>query len=1252
MSFSNSSKYYGIEVINDLSSSGSFIIKDGYLFFGDTYTSTNESNNILGKFYMGTSETKGNISRDNYNINTNGSIKFNETADDKKLLIKDYPSIVANNPIITKYPWLYPLSIYQQRSQNTQSILNFSKEFPIYKCLGKGIGEVNFYKVGSPNIGQEDKAGFTVSYEVNGMTYGTLPSEYTDGPIYPFDGHIYSGTLVQLIVETNEDNVKETKVIPYQQGRGIPLYCDNFLPSDVDKLTEFSPFGELKWPDSDNTISPSLATGVNPANENACVGIVLDTFSSDPIDQRLFKYKYPNGFTKEQLDNDKHDKWYNHPAPHTVPPVSVKNKLISPNVQGFLNPGPNSANSYFSPWPRYYAYNSNDPIPVLTRGITTARIGASYNIALTSYGIKEQISPTDESWIPISCIPLFQGEKIEAGSYIYASVKGQLFTPGPEIKVSPPIENNTQYENINTCIPFGRVGQTPWDICIDTTWGNIGWSGTPGLSFSNIPDHEINILEVLKDTEGNTKYIPYLNQSNQGSIIVHAVSTTFPTPGTGSSYLTTFREDSQYNYTEEQKNSIYKNRAKLPGISGRATLPQTVPEKAQPIGILMETIEGTGKWTYTGLPVENTVNSYSENCNIIQGGAVYPNPIQISGVLLSGGSGSGATATWSEFTSSSPNLGTITGIPTVVDAGINYTDGEVVTLFNNDLAVQQPVYKGNNATVAYDFSGGTLQLTSGGSGYTTSTIVEGYNLTDNNVYLNFTLVSNSLTNNLSGIPSLEYYQDFSRVNGLNRKVRIIGDGIPFQFCAVFRLDDISFGSQVKTSIAPGDGYTSSGFYEYEDIDFELPPPEFSITAESGVVTSVDIVSYGGKQHKTGDIILLLEGNSNATIEFPEINPIEQRICYSSVPNIFSRDKSSSIIQYNAIDATNGGIPTNLIFSIPDTKEISYAPSSQIPDFSNYFENKLSLPQFWQYIGGDLAPETVYQITYTGSYNNVIPRPWYFCRRSTIYFDDSGNLTNVAGGTNYTSAKNVSCYNLSANSLRVLYNVSNKILTSHVSGTIAPYDDINLQFLNGRYTYGNNGTQVRLLYDDIDENEQLIIKLKDLDADPLGTGLEVEEIRPSGIYTDIADGQWLFQTQRLDQINPTVDITVGGTLNNVKRIKINNFGKGNQEGDLILITQPESHYNAIFRYTVKEDEIPVIDLPPFATPPDGFRVLNDDKAWKRYSDVMSSAVNLLDKEVLVELRPTNEMTMENVLPTMTLGESSEVCPTRNVYKDFY
>ena len=77
---SNSVKAIGIEIINDLSTSGTLNFNNGYIFLGDSYQGeTSIEKDILPtNTYAGTSESRGNMSRSLYNINTSGPILFGE----------------------------------------------------------------------------------------------------------------------------------------------------------------------------------------------------------------------------------------------------------------------------------------------------------------------------------------------------------------------------------------------------------------------------------------------------------------------------------------------------------------------------------------------------------------------------------------------------------------------------------------------------------------------------------------------------------------------------------------------------------------------------------------------------------------------------------------------------------------------------------------------------------------------------------------------------------------------------------------------------------------------------------------------------------------------------------------------------------------------------------------------------------------------------------------------------------------------
>lgn len=1174
-------KSNGVEITNNLTTNGVLDFDNGYLFLGNSYLKSpnTEQTYVPSQSYAGTSESRGNVSRNMYNLNSSGPVIFNETLSDAQQTILKYTDIVSTNPALTNYPWLYPPSVINDWTENTQDSFKLSNTFPIYKVLGKGLGEVKFFKTGNMQYGDESSAGTTESYEPNGLTFGTNQSS-TRELIYPFNGRIYSGTLVQFITSKNEiTGIKETCVIPYQNGRGIPLYSTNFCPST--KLTEFSPFGELKWPLSGNTISPSLASGTEPGDSSSCVGIVLDTYSS--TNKRLFNYTPQN--LLQPVDSP-HDKWYNHPAPHTVSAASIKSlNPMRPDTQGFLSPGPNLSGTYYAPWPEYYAYKETEPIPVLTRGITTARIGATCNIALTSYGIKQQISATDESWVPVSCIPLFQGERLEAGSYVYASVKGQLMTSGPR--------------NPLTRTPYG---QTPWDVFVDSTWGNIGWTGTPGLSFCNIPDSTTAILEVLKTSTGTSKSIPYLNQSNQGSIIVHPITTIGPDPSIGNPITYTFYP----NPADPKEKETNEQRRNLKGISGRCILPQHVPDKAQPIGIVLETIEGTGKWDYSGF----SLSDYDPTVQITKGGVSYlTNPTSVD---LTGGTGTGKEGTWTTFIEGYPNLGTITGTPTETVAGVGYVDGDVLTFKDDSLVYSTTQYKGNNTTVSS--TGTALTLTSGGSGYTAdSTLINTHNLSRNNVYFKFDIsAGGELSQSATSVGS-DYPQDFS-IYPIGTQFRVIQGS---NSSAIFEVaDDMTYSSiGTLTLIDAGTGYSpapqNNTIFETQVINtFNFNCVVSYITGGDNISTAT-ITDYGSG-NTAGDLLVVLDGDNNATIKYPGIPP-----------------------GYQEIIAGCSGYPTG--YTCTTTKDDGSPLGLELATLSiDSLVNDKNVPTSFSEITPDAF---VGPVTISCNDGENMAYPLYISNNFRVYYD-SGIITPITGGSGYTTSTENDTYNISANSLRLKFTVLNSSIVSIVAGNpISPIFD----FIENRYTFDPvNGTEVRLVSYEVPPDEQTVVRLI---SGP--TNIEVEILKNIGVYFALSDGDWIFHTQRLDQTNPTVDL-VSGDTSGITSLALNTAGTNNQQNDLIIVknkNQPTN--NLIFRFN---DNRPYIDLPPFAEVA-GFNVDTSTSAWDKYSNIMSSAVNLLDKQVLIELRPTAPMTMENEGPDAVM-KSLFMPPTQNVWREFY
>lgn len=1184
--------------IDNVKTSGTLRLSNGYLFLGDT---DNYHESLPPQSYMGTSETKGNYSRDLYNINTNGPILFGYTPDDKKKIIQKFTDNVSQNTILASYPWLYP--VQESWTQDTQISMDSSEKFPIYKCLGKGLGEIEFFKVASPLQGTEEKSGNTVTYNVNGITCGNHPK---NGVMYPFDGKIYAGTLVEVVTETDPvTNIKETKVIPYQKGRGIPMYSQYYKPENTTGTTDYAPFGELQWPSTTNTMSPSLATGVEPGDSNRCIGIALDTFTSTIPDERLFKYSEPSNAP------DTHDPWYNHPAPYTVPAVSTS--------QGFVSPGPNLSGTFWAPWPEYYAYSTDQPIPILTKGITTARIGAAYNIALRSYGIKKKISATDETWVPIDTIPLFQGERLEAGSYVYASVKGHCITPGPYL------ENYFTEGSATDTSSKGYLGQTPWDYFVDSTWGNIGWTGTPGLSFNTIPDSGVGIPEVLKNQNGVAKAIPFLNQSNQGSIIVHPVSTIQPTPALGNAYLQRQNRNSIENLSEEEKYTIFKDRFNINGVSGRCMLAQTAPEKCQPIGVLLETIEGKGKWEYNSLLKEFPSTLVASLTN---GGVSYPNPVTIP---VRGGTGSNMEVTWTEYLQSSPFLGTINQIPTITAPGIGYVNGDIVTVQDNTLQYNlTPQYKGNNASFVFD--GVELQYIQGGSGYTGAQGTT-FNSSRNNIYLIFSTVGTGITFYGSGIAGSTHFQDFLRYPA-GTTIRILDDNVLEQNQAIYNVNSVSYISGSLDSIYLGDTYPLKANYVYEHnvVNWNFRNPIVSLTVTSGSVTEVTILDYGAGNAK-GDLIVLSDPGSdrNAVWSFPGIaNGIQE------ITHAFPWYTSDQLIlpTYRAGSLTDDGL-------IIDIKQSD--PLRQT-DYNEYVAIVATINTL-----GAAVLNTVYEVYVPppGGYQYV-PSPWYTSRHFSLWYTPSGELKVHAGGSNYTDATGVKTYNLTANSLRLSYTVTDGLVTAKVANDPL---SLNWDYIHSRYTFDSvTGTELRLLDDVVPEEYQDIVKLVNSNNH---TNIETSFVKQGGYYSDLNNGNWFFQTQRSDQTNPTVTIktrdgtSVPAPTGTVSEIILESAGTGNQTGDLILVTQSGSDNNCIFIYN---DNRNVINLPPFATS-NVYKVDSSEEAWTNYSNVMSSVTNLLDKQVLMELRPTGSNTMENPMPNGVVNWIN-IPSTNNLYENFY
>ena len=80
--------------------------------------------NVPESSYFGTSTTGTNKVSDFYQLQTHDPIRYNNTTDDQRQILNQYILHVQTNPVLSFYPWLYPLPIIDLWSNRTEEILN------------------------------------------------------------------------------------------------------------------------------------------------------------------------------------------------------------------------------------------------------------------------------------------------------------------------------------------------------------------------------------------------------------------------------------------------------------------------------------------------------------------------------------------------------------------------------------------------------------------------------------------------------------------------------------------------------------------------------------------------------------------------------------------------------------------------------------------------------------------------------------------------------------------------------------------------------------------------------------------------------------------------------------------------------------------------------------------------------------------------------------------------------------------------
>jgi hypothetical protein len=796
--------------------------------------------------YVGSAYTQGQVVRSLFDLNDNGTLLYSSTPLDQSNIITAYQSIFNLYPNLIEFPYL---SLNYADVPETSS----TKLYPLFNYSGKGFGEIEFYALGSST----DGLVFTCSPEYLSFYYTNIfrdrisiaePQNFNQAR-YPFSGQCYSGNLMQLKMEPGPDSFQSIHVMPYQSGRGIPQY---------DPLSEYfsgDAYGLPYWMDVNTPIESELSMGCVPGNNDSCLGVSLDTENQNQNDM-IYKYKVPIGYDLKYPWM----KYYNHPAPFTAPPKNISftrtDRIFSPE---------NSNDNYYAPWPTYYAYHDQDAVPLLHQGLVTCSIGAAFNIGAQAYYEPDVIEGDDPrgnpNYLAISCVPLFQGEEIYVGSYAYANCLGHIITPLP-VGTSPyPAPSYCDASgNISTIplslpnigVPYFGIQRdarrdNPWYDWYDSTYGCVGWTGTPNFILSSIPDQGMAIVETR-----NGLALPYLNQANQGSVIIQAKSTTNTVDEGGSGRMTLIG-DPQYDVDNDRM-------IKFPGSVERSLC----------VGKVMQCIQGTGRWTYTG-----QIFNFEQTDFVI--GYAYTTTPPLNIYSTRGGSGSGATI---EVLTTGVGLSVTSA--TLNSPGMGYTDGDVLQLRDNlpgfiEFGRGTLTYFRNSASVI--LNNNIITLNPGGSGYVSSIYEKGFNISANNLIVEATCEINVYTqqNNalLSFITSASpaVLEDVSRYP-LGTLVQIMNDSNPYNWATAQVTSNN--GTTITLDIVQKGGRNvyQTGTYLYSTQIVGFQQVAVSIQASNGIITEVQMIDIPS-ENKEDDLILIPQKGSNMNCIFQLKNNVSR-----------------------------------------------------------------------------------------------------------------------------------------------------------------------------------------------------------------------------------------------------------------------------------------------------------------------------------------------------------------------------------------
>jgi len=1098
-----------------------------------TFGTGNDHNSTFKNVVVGSAYTQGNTIRSLYDMNDNGSLCYNSTENDNSDQIRRNIQIFDTYPTLIGFPYL------TNHHWSPNDVINNSQTFPIFNVPGKGLGNIEWWTSsnrvkGNENEGVQKNVNFYEEFIDNVID---VSPRILNDVIFPFSGKNYSGVLVQIHIEQNDINkpYKNIKVLPYQTGRGIPQYNPNEM------YFGGNPYGTPTWPDSGNDIPPQLSMGSVPGNNNASIGVILDT---EKISQQniIYKYTKPNFLLNPT-------NWFFHSAPFTISP---KNGISPINSVG-----------RYAPWSSDYCYNGNEPIPILTRGQTTLRIGAAFNIGMQAYyepDIEDGDDPLIDvdKYVSVSIIPLFQGEELRIGSFVYSSVQGHVITPD-KLATScypVPVFRDRLEEQYN-----------PWYDWSDITYGATGWTGTPQFQLSGIPDEGVAIIETK-----NGETLPYLSQANQGSIIVQPITTKNPASTNGSGRMTLISPGG-YEQSEDCK---FTNITKFTGA----------PERAQPVGTSINCIKGTGSWNYTGgsiLSATQTIISpgteYSDSFDVECYNSTQNNLILsvdvISGVISSVDDvGSGSTVI--DFDD----------YPVGTQLSIVKTPTNIIT-FDTNARIE---VSSNDGTAVISFS-----IINGGTGF-----IDGIGISMNTQKLN---IENPTVDILTsgGIITSVKLRDVG-INNFTGDVILIETNFTGSFTIDTTIETEGFkqikggyGYEIGTTI-PGEVLDISGSSLYDVNISGTEGNSFSLTNffqnTSGISFVNDFIHVRQNTHQdittTGpggvpspvfgwDSYLFTQSAQNTQQPPLTSSLISGGTGYSR--GIYSATNGTSVVDVEVFAVTSTGEVTSI------TLNIDASSGTQI---------------------GQTTPYTISGGGFDATFLILIPTHGFF---------DTGYIT---GGTGYSTSTGVSTRNLSTNSLFILgqvdlpvagnctaygYDPSGPTATAMVMPTKNTIDggfvfiDLSRYIVSDIITFEQSpGVTGTFSITSLDvATSELVISQSDF-----GSGFVIP---PNSDYA-------FFPTTNTSETATTVDITTNSD-GKIIGVSINTLGDRIRYGDYLLVEG--GNENFVFQFTpemnVPAPWQPFINLRP-ATPTE----------WNDYKNVMKSSVNLLEKNLLTNFNP--------------------------------